>query len=195
MTIKNISIALLVIGVLLGVASFFGGHVSSFGAITPVGSTEYNTKWFVNGLFGGATQQWSIDANGNEVANTITSTGATVVGALTQGGGTVATSSTGAGTLTAANLTTGTIQHTNAGATTLTLPASTTLTTFIPTAGQCAQIVILNVGTGIDTIAGGTGSLLATASSTKNVNVAGMATLDACRKVNTDVQFLLVPGV
>lgn len=127
--------------------------------------------------------------------------GAVSTGLLTSGGGVTATSSTGAGTLTAANLFGGSIlEHTNTGATTLTLPASTTITAYIPTAGQCMQVFYKNKGTGIDTLAGGSGTLLRVASSTiavglKTVLAGGVSPLTLCRTSNTDVEVYMSPAI
>lgn len=107
-----------------------------------------------------------------------------------------ATSSTGAGTLTAANiLDKTTILSTNAGALTITLPASSTLKSFVPTAGDRVSMVIVNQGTALLTLAGGTGTLLQTASSTKTVNIGGTAILEWVRKSNTDINVLMSPGI
>lgn len=51
----------------MGVLAFLGVHLgsnASFGAITPVAQTAYNTIWYVNGLFGGSAQQFAVDGNG-----------------------------------------------------------------------------------------------------------------------------------
>jgi len=129
---------------------------------------------------------------------TITSSIATL-GFTTQGGGVTATSSTGAGTLTQANINVGLIEHTNAGATTITLPASSTVTSLIPTAGQSFRLTYVNLGTGIDTIAGGSGTLLHVASSTiatalKTIAPSGSATFVFTRKSNTDIVVDMVPA-
>lgn len=101
---------------------------------------------------------------------------------------TFATTSNGAGTLTASNITnTFTILSTNSGVLTLTMPASSTLSGFIPRAGDRASMVIVNQGTALLTLAGGTGTLLQTASSTKAVNIGGTAELNFVRKTNSDI--------
>lgn len=116
-------------------------------------------------------------------------------GGITQSA-TFATSSTGAGTLTQANiLGVNTILSTNAGALTITMPASSTLTTFIPTAGDRVSMVLINQGTALLTLAGGTGTLLQTASSTKTVNIGGSSLLEFVRKTNTDVVVYMSPGI
>ena len=109
---------------------------------------------------------------------------------------TFATTSTGAGTLGFRDLDgKTTILSTNAGALTITMPASTTLGTFLPRAGDRASLVIVNQGTTLLTLAGGTGTLLQTASSTKTVNIGGSATLDFVRKTNSDFIVLMSPAI
>lgn len=101
---------------------------------------------------------------------------------------TFATTSTGAGTLTYNNLLDKcTILSTNAGALTLTLPASTTLTSFLPKAGDRTEVLLVNQGTATLTLAGGTGTLLQSASSTKAVVIGGSAVLNFSRKANSDI--------
>lgn len=109
---------------------------------------------------------------------------------------TFATTSTGAGTLSIGDIKERTtILSTNAGALTLTLPASTTMNSFLPKAGDRASLVIVNQGTTLLTLAGGTGTLLQTASSTKTVNIGGSATLDIVRKTNSDFVVLMSPAI
>jgi len=107
-----------------------------------------------------------------------------------------ATTSTGSGTLTASNIVNkSTILSTNAGALTLTMPASSTLTSFLPKAGDRIDMVILNQGTALLTLAGGTGTLLQTASSTKTVNIGGSAVLKFVRKTNSDIIVLMSAAI
>ena len=201
-TLQKIGAGVVVILAILGAIAFFRGGAVSFGSTTfQSGEVQNNPFIFLNGFSAGSTQQLGVDASGNlNTSGTATFTGSTNVGVFSQGAGAVATTSTGTATLTAAQMLYGVIQHTNAGAATLTLPASTTMSSFAPTAGTCQQVVFLNVGTGVDTLAGGTGTLLAVASTTatgaalKTVNASGIAVLIGCRKVNTDLQFLMTPG-
>ena len=107
-----------------------------------------------------------------------------------------ATTSNGAGTLTASNITgKGTILSTNSAVLTLTLPASSTLTGFIPKAGDRTRMVVVNQGTAVLTLAGGTGTFLQTASSTKAVNIGGTAILEFVRKTNTDINVFMSAGI
>jgi hypothetical protein len=167
-------------------------------------------SWFTGIAYFGTSQQASIDASGNvTTSGSVTSasasvTGALVVGTFTQGGGVLATTSIGAGTLTAANIATNNvIQQTNTGAITLTLPASSTLTSFIPTAGQVRSLFIANLGTAAVTLAGGTGTSIKVASSTsligatglKVIQIGGTGRLDFFRKSNTDIEVILTPAL
>lgn len=114
---------------------------------------------------------------------------------ITVGGGVLATSSIGAATYTAAQLTSNRlIVHTAASALTVTLPASSTLANFVPNAGDTRVLYISPVTTLI-TLAGGTGTELNTASSTKNINAGGLGRLEFVRKANKDIEVLLTPGI
>lgn len=113
----------------------------------------------------------------------------------TMGGNVFATSSAGTATYTAASLqNTSVIQHTATAALTVTLPASSTLGAFIPRPGDTRTIFINAITTKI-TLAGGTGTDLNTASSTKDVIAGGVARLDFVRKVNTDIEVLMTTGI
>ena len=114
----------------------------------------------------------------------------------TIGGRVVATSSQGTATYTAANLIDATlIQHTAAAAVTVTLPASSTLSSaFAPRAGD-TRTIFINAITSNVTLAGGTGTDLNTASSTKTVVAGGMARLDFVRKANSDFEVLITTGI
>lgn len=139
-----------------------------------------------------------VNSSGQWIGTILSSVSATL-GFTTQGGGVTATTSNGAGTLTQANINVGSIEHTNTAATTITLPASTTITSLIPTAGQSFRLTYFNLGTGIDTIAGGSGTLLHVASSTvttalKTVAPSGSAIFVFTRKSNTDIVVEMVPA-
>lgn len=78
------------------------------------------------------------------------------------------------------------------GAATLTLPASSTLTTIVPTAGDRARLVIVNASTTAGqalTIAGGTGVLLSKATTTATIlsGGQGVGIIEFIRKTNTDI--------
>lgn len=106
-------------------------------------------------------------------------TGATTtVEKLTVGGFNVASSTTATtGTLSQNDVSAGCYVFTpNTGATTLTLPASSTLTTFIPNAGDRSTLCFRNAttttnGAGTVTFAGGVGTILENASSTSITSV------------------------
>ena len=113
---------------------------------------------------------------------------------VTVGGINFATSSVGAVTYTAASLRdVSLITHTAGSALTATLPASSTID-FIPRSGDTRTIYFAPVTTGI-TLAGGTGTDLHSASSTKLVPVGTVARLDFVRKSNTDIEVLLNLGL
>jgi hypothetical protein len=106
------------------------------------------------------------------------------------GGEVFATSSIGTATYTAANLyKKSLIQHTAASALTATLPASSTIS-WIPRAGDKAVIFLNPITTGI-TLAGGTGTELNTASSTKFVVANQLARLEFVRKINSDIEVFM----
>lgn len=74
---------------------------------------------------------------------------------------------------------------------TITLPASSTLTTFIPNAGDRVSMAVVNASTtaGIDVIfVEGTGTLLRSATTTKTILQDSIGILDFVRKANTDVE-------
>ena len=110
---------------------------------------------------------------------------------VTLGGSVLATTSQGTVTYTAANITKyNTITHTASAAATVTLPASSTLTAFVPKAGDTATRFINPVTTSV-TVAAGTGTELNTASSTKVCLVNTTCRLDFVRKANSDIEVLL----
>jgi hypothetical protein len=117
-----------------------------------------------------------------------------VHGVLTQGGGVFATTSAGASTLSAADIASkNVVERSGTGALTLTLPASTTITG-INDAGQVRTIYVFNAGSGSITVAGGSGTLLESASTTAII-ANGFGRIDLVRKANTDIEALFVPGV
>lgn len=109
------------------------------------------------------------------------------------GGSVFATSSQGAATYTAAQVFGNKfILHTAAAALTATLPASSTISQ-IPRPGDTKVLFIQPVTNGI-TLAGGTGTDLNTASSTKFCVVGQLCELTFVRKSNTDIEVILVPS-
>lgn len=168
---------------------------------------------FPNGVSADATSPIAGEVRGT----TFTLTGAgsvtgafTVAGAITQGGGIRATSTTNTSeTLLATDFDTeNVIDYTaNTGDTTVTLPASTTLTSFLPTAGQMRTVWVRNATTTAATdiiIVGGSGTLLKVASSTNQIgggvgaqqingdtDGGNHARLDFVRKANTDIEVLM----
>lgn len=111
------------------------------------------------------------------------------------GGNVLATSSQGTATYTSADITNSkVITHTATAALTVTLPASSTLTNFVPNVGDTAEVFI-NPVTTLITFAGGTGTELNTASSTKNVNAGGLGVFKFVRKANTDIEVFMSAGI
>lgn len=110
---------------------------------------------------------------------------------ITAGGNVLATSSVGTATYTAANLrNVSLIQHTAASALTATFPASSTLNDFVRIAGDTRTIYIAPVTTGI-LFAGGTGSELNAASSTKFCLAGTVCRFDFIRKTGGDIEILM----
>lgn len=79
-----------------------------------------------------------------------------------------------------------------AGALTYTLPASSTVTSLIPNAGDRIEVLIFNNGTTTITVAGSTGTALKSASSTAVINANGIGILNLVRKPNTDISASII---
>lgn len=179
------------------------------------GKTGSSGTRFPNGVSADSTAPLTGEVRGTTLTITgaSTLTGAiTSTGAVTQGGGIRATSTTNTSeTLLATDFDTeNVIDYTaNTGDTTLTLPASTTLTSFLPTAGQMRTVWIRNATTTAATdliIVGGSGTLLKVASSTNQIgggvgaqqingdtDGGNHARLDFVRKANTDIEVMMTP--
>jgi hypothetical protein len=116
------------------------------------------------------------------------------VGLFTQGGGEYATTSKGTVTYAASNfINYSVIKHTPDGAAQIaSLPASPTLATLIPNAGDFITKFIYNNGTTTLTIAGATGLDLNFASTseyyTPTLGASGVLKLEFFRKSNTDIE-------
>jgi hypothetical protein len=101
-------------------------------------------------------------------------------------------STSSAGTLTQAQLLEkSSLLYTGAAAT-LTLPASTTMGALLPGTGARRSILVVNSGTGTLTLAGGTGTLLTSASTTLTLFANTAAVLELVRKPNTDIGARLI---
>lgn len=124
-----------------------------------------------------------------------TTAASTTVKSFMQGGNVFATTSQGATTYTAADIEVASlIRHTASAALTATLPASSTFSSaFIPTPGDRKDICLYAITTLI-TLADGTGTEINTASSTKNVNAAGLGCMTFIRDSDTDIEVLLTTG-
>lgn len=165
-------VAILIAVIALGVVVFRSGEIRE--VEIPVGGqfNELNHKTFFEGL---------------------TTEGLATFDAGILQSSTFATSSAGTATYTASNITGITsLLHNATGAVTVTLPATTTLASFVPNTGDRVSILVANVGTGILTLAGGTGSLLTSASSSLAVSPSHSALLEVVRKANTDIAFSLI---
>lgn len=111
---------------------------------------------------------------------------------FTMGGKVFSTSSVAAATFTAANLQdVSLIQNSGATVVTMTLPASSTFSrNFVPRVGD-TKTIFLHPTTANITLAGGTGTDLNSASSTKACVAGTLCRLEFVRKVNTDIEVLM----
>lgn len=194
-TIKSIvaGIVVLVVGFILG--SLGGSNTKSDAQL---GGVTYDASRLVGDVYQGINGSLVMQ-NGSIVG---TSTGAIVASkrAVFDNGilasAVYASSTATTTTLLAASITDiSSMLLTDSTAISLTLPASSTLTSFAPLAGDNRRISIVNQGTGIVTFVAGTGTLLTSASSTKTVPVSGTAFLDCTRKTNTDIVCQITPGM
>ena len=198
--ILNIAIAALVGAVVaLGVIGFSNQSDQELG-----GGTR-----FIHGLStnstspsAGEVKTTTLTVDGASALTSISVSGASVVATLTEGGGIRATSTVGtvvpllASDFDVENIIDVTLNVQDA---TLSFPATSTLTAFIPTAGQVRTLFIRNATTTATmdlTISGGTGVLLKMASSTNVAIVPGdtdganYAKIELLRKSNTDIEAL-----
>lgn len=192
--------AFLVVAALVfaGVVGFSG---STYG-VAGVNYFEQGVRWTQEGLFVGSSQQFSVDSSGNlSTSGTATFSGGTTASPFTEGGGVTATSTSGnvvpllESDFDTENIIDVTLNVQDA---TLSFPATSTLTSFIPTAGQTRTLFVRNATTTATmdlTISGGTGVLLKKATSTAVVygdtDGANYARIDLTRKSNTDIEALL----
>lgn len=119
-----------------------------------------------------------------------------LTGNLTTGGSNATTTTATSQTLVASDLTSGSVifLKPTVGSVTVTLPATSTLSTFLPNAGDSTMLIIHNATStsGINiTIAGGTGTLLKKATTTAAILPGGAAELYFYRKTDTDIQVLM----
>lgn len=133
--------------------------------------------------------------NGTQYISSVFAT----LGTLTQGGGINATTTNGNTVLTASDFDTENVISMTpiVASMTATLPASSTLSSFLPTAGQSRTVFLRNASTtaGITiTVAGGSGTLLRVASTTsaaatpKVIPASGTGKIDFFRKTDTDIE-------
>lgn len=86
----------------------------------------------------------------------------------------------------------------NTGSLTLTLPASSTMSTWLPSEGNRLTILLVNATTtpGVNIItAAGTGSLISNASTTLVIGPQKAMLLNVDRKPNTDLLWITVPSI
>lgn len=202
MNTKNIIIAILAVLLLA-----CGGYIAKNQALGAAsGPVHYQTESFLQGLAVGSRNQLTISNTG--VISAVTGA---FSGLLTNNGGTLksytnASSSVTTGTLAQADiLNYDTLLLTPSGAAatkTLTLPATSTLTTMVPTAGDTQDLCIYNAtGTAASTItlAAGTGIDLETVATSTTSGVAGVLVIPAngyaclkfIRQTNTDIGALM----
>lgn len=197
---KKLKTILVIIGAVL-VLTF--GYVS-WKVLSP--STRYGDN---STLSGGLTVQLSNTGD----TLTVGTTNPTVInqngtakfrGQVTQSS-TLSTSTPASLTLQASDLAVSTILETpTVGAITLTLPATSTLTSLIPTAGDSVVINIVNASTTVSTatvvtLAGGTGMNVSvatgTAASTIAIPAKKVATITLIRLASTDVDLMMEPTI
>ena len=198
MTTKNkiiLGVAVVVLAIIAGFW-YIGSHSSNVGAVNPTfgqGQVQTDAFIFVNGLSAGANQQFYVDKNGNEYVPTqnLTAINATSTSATTQ------------------TLTQGDINGYSSlaltptvGSNTITLPATSTLTSFIPVAGNQTTLYVYNATTTAGillTIGGGTGMNLtiatSTAASTVVLSPKKAALFQFLRLANSDISVTITQGL
>lgn len=184
----NLRIGLgVVAGVVVGVLLSAGSQV--FGGVY-----ETNVKYFTQGFNAGSTSQLSVDADGDVVT-----TGTVRVAEFTQGGGIAAITDANGGTYTLTEsemLNNSVFKMTASGAgqevIALTLPATSTMTSLLPNAGDMREWIIdasslaaattttVTAGTGID--------LIAVTTNDDVIDGAEFARLTCWRATSTDVK-------
>ena len=168
-TIQKVGVVVAGLLALLGGLSFFGFHLgggsASFGAAPTSGQVQVTPMLFVNGFSAGSSQQLYADGSGNLFTS----------GLMSLSGGslysnTSATTTAGSETIKASDVNgydTVILTPTVASAT-ITFPASSTLATCLPAAGNTQKTCFVNGTTTagvILTFAGGTGTSVQVASS------------------------------
>lgn len=177
---------------------FGGGEGMTLGGATNFDYVDTENGYYVNGSqIINSVGAFIGSVTGVITGTTATLTGATATGKLTQGGGIFATTTTAnAGTLTAAQMAAyNVIDFTPLGAAaTLTLPATSTMTTLLPNAGDMGTWVIRNGASAATTttIAAGAGIDLQEPDG-QNVVISqnNFAWLTCYRKADTDVVCLV----
>lgn len=191
MNIKNISIGVLALVLAFLVGMAVGGKSSQSLDLGASG-----TRW-PNGISADTTSPSAGQVRGTTltVTGATTLTGAVSTGVFTEGGGISTISTTSATyTLTQAELAAGnviSIANTQGAALTLTLPATSTLTTVIPSAGNVRRWYIQNLHTtaaSSTTMAAGAGiELQGTSTASALIPGAFWGKLDCYRQASTNV--------
>lgn len=198
---KKFQIACLIIGGMI-VGSAIASYFVPTAQKTLGNVYEQVAKYFYEGFYVGHNNEFSI-SNAGVITSSAAINGGVVslTGALTQGGGIRATSTSGAAVpLLSTDFDTESVIDVtlNVQDATLSFPASSTLSSIVPTAGQVRSIWVRNATTtaAMDiTFSGGTGVLLKKATTTARLpgdtDGANFARIDLVRKANTDIEALL----
>lgn len=176
--------------VLLGIAVFRGGVLG--------GTTHFQKESFVEGLYAGVNRVFEITRTGVlNLSAAANFSGTTTFDSEQLNSYPVATSSAASAALLSTDLPcNGTLLVSlPVGAVTLTTPASSTLSTKLPVAGDRCSVAIVNASTTAGqtvTLAAGTGWKIATTTEAQLVIHPGtVGILDIIRKTNTDFTALL----
>jgi hypothetical protein len=194
--LKKNHLSLLIIAFLV-VSAFLGSNSGNFG-INRATTTISNPFRFQQGI----TNDSTLTQTGASTFTGAITAGVVTTNALTQGGGVTATSTVGTTVpLLATDFDTENVIDVtlNVRDATLSFPATTTLTSFIPTSGQMRTLFVRNASTtaAMDiTIAGGTGVLLKKATTSAviygDTDGANYGVLQLIRKANTDIELLFL---
>ena len=176
------------------------GGISDFGSDAPA-TSFWRKQGNIVKIFPAST---AVYTGALTVTGATSISGALTSGAMTQGGGIYASSTANAAeTLPASYFDTeNVLDYTVNGANnTLTLPASSTLTAFIPTAGQTRELLIRNATTTANvniTISAGAGMNLASSTQATivgNTSGASYGLLKFIRKANTNIDVIMTTFV
>jgi len=199
------AVAAIIIALVLGGVAAFKEPVvvnvsPSQGEEATVGGQLYENdkKHFFKGLYVGSDDQFEItEAGVLSLSARLNVTGSTTVETFTQGGGIYATT-TGTTTLAAyafdvENMVE--ITPTNASGVTVTLAASSTLSSFVPNAGDARTVLMCNASSTARVVfAAGAGLNFAQATSSLTLQGAMCASFDFYRATDTDIEVFFDVG-